>query len=111
MPGPWCLEGASTAPALSLTGLARGFSRLAAATSRRDAEVHAFTVNQAMLDYPWAVHGRGEANTVVLEDLGLTAKLGAEGVLVVGAPDGTAVTTTESIEAETVASEAQPLAA
>lgn len=79
------------APALSLTGLARGFSKLAAATSRRDAEVHAFTVNQAMLDYPWAVHGRGEANTVVLEDLGLTAKLGAEGVLVVGAPDGTAV--------------------
>jgi len=79
------------APALSLTGLARGFSTLAASTSRRDAEVHAFTVNQAMLDYPWAVHGRGEANTIVLEELGLTAKLGAEGVLVVGAPDGTAV--------------------
>lgn len=78
------------APALSLTGLARGFSTLAASTSRRDAEVHAFTVNQAMLDYPWAVHGRGEANTVVLEELGLTAKLGAEGVLVVAAPDGTA---------------------
>ncbi len=79
------------APALSLTGLARGFSALAASTSRRDAEVHAFTVNQAMLDYPWAVHGQGEANTLVLEELGLTAKLGAEGVLVVGAPDGTAV--------------------
>lgn len=78
------------APSISLTGLARGFGRIASATSRRDAEVHAFTVNQAMLDYPWAVHGRNEANTVVMEDLGLLAKLGAEGVLVVAAPDGTA---------------------
>ncbi|MGQ7786106.1 asparaginase [Nesterenkonia sp. K-15-9-6] len=77
------------APSLTLTGLARGFSKIASATSRRDAEVHAFTVSQAMLDYPWAVHGRGEANTVVMEELGLLAKLGAEGVLIVGAPDGT----------------------
>ncbi len=77
------------APSVSLTGLARGFGKIASATSRRDAEVHAFTVNQAMLDYPWAVHGRNEANTVVMEDLGLLAKLGAEGVLVVAAPDGT----------------------
>ena len=77
------------APSVSLTGQARGFGKIASATSRRDAEVHAFTVNQAMLDYPWAVHGRNEANTVVMEDLGLLAKLGAEGVLVVAAPDGT----------------------
>lgn len=77
------------APAISLTGLARGFSKIASATSRRDAEVHAFTVNQAMLDFPWAVHGRNEANTVVMEDLGLLAKLGAEGVLVIAAQDGT----------------------
>ncbi|GAA1174301.1 asparaginase [Nesterenkonia xinjiangensis] len=79
------------APSMSLTGLARGFSKIASATSRRDAEVHAFTVSQAMLDYPWAVHGRGEVNTVVMEELGLLAKLGAEGVLVIGAPDGTTV--------------------
>ncbi|MDO5493555.1 MAG: asparaginase [Nesterenkonia sp.] len=79
------------APAVSLTGLARGFSKIASATSRRDAEVHAFTVNQAMLDYSWAVHGRGEANTVVMEDLGVLAKLGAEGVLILGAQDGTTV--------------------
>jgi L-asparaginase II len=79
------------APAISLAGLARGYSTLSSATSRRDAEVHAFTVNQAMLDYPWAVHGRGETNTVVMEKLGLIAKFGAEGVLAIGAPDGTAV--------------------
>lgn len=77
------------APSLSLTGLARGYSTLAQATRRRDAEVHAFTVNQAMLDYAWAVHGRNEANTVVMEDLGVLAKSGAEGVLAVAAQDGT----------------------
>lgn len=89
-PGTVGVDGCGApAPSVSLIGLARGFGKIASATSRRDAEVHAFTVNQAMLDYPWAVHGRNEANTVVMEDLGLLAKLGAEGVLVVAAPDGT----------------------
>lgn len=77
------------AAAMSLTGLARGVGRLASSLSRRDAEVHAFTVAQAMLDYPWAVRGEGEPDTVVMEQLGLLAKSGAEGVLVVAAPDGT----------------------
>lgn len=78
------------AAAMSLTGLARGIGKLASALTRRDAEVHAFTVAQAMLDYPWAVRGPGEADTVVMEQLGLLSKLGAEGILVVAAPDGTA---------------------
>ncbi|GFZ86304.1 asparaginase [Nesterenkonia alkaliphila] len=77
------------AAAMSLTGLARGMGKLAWSLSRRDAEVHAFTVAQAMLDYPWAVRGEGESDTVVMEQLGLLAKSGAEGVLVVAAPDGT----------------------
>ncbi|WP_300342470.1 asparaginase [Nesterenkonia sp.] len=78
------------AAAMPLTALARGFGKVASALSRRDAEVHAFTVAQAMLDYPWAVHGQGQADTVVMEELGLLAKSGAEGVLAVAAPDGTA---------------------
>lgn len=78
------------APAMSLTALARGMGRIGSSLRRRDAEVHAFTVAQAMLDYPWAVHGRGEENTVVMEELGILAKYGAEGVLVLAAPDGTA---------------------
>lgn len=78
------------AAAMSLTALARGIGRLASSLSRREAEVHAFTVAQAMLDYPWAVRGEGESDTVVMEQLGLLAKSGAEGVLVVAAPDGTA---------------------
>lgn len=79
------------AAAMPLTALARGFGKLASALRRREAEVHAFTVAQAMLDYPWAVAGRREPDTVVIEQLGLLAKSGAEGVLAVAAPDGTAV--------------------
>ncbi|WP_235928565.1 asparaginase [Nesterenkonia haasae] len=78
------------AAAMSLTGLARGIGKLSSALTQRDAEVHAFTVAQAMLDYPWAVRGDGEPDTVVMEQLGLLTKSGAEGVLVVAAPDGTA---------------------
>lgn len=75
---------------MSLIGLARGIGRLASSLRRREAEVHAFTVAQAMLDFPWAVSGDGEPDTVVIEELGLISKLGAEGVLVVAAADGTA---------------------
>ncbi|WP_022873701.1 asparaginase [Nesterenkonia alba] len=78
------------APTLPLTALARGTGRIAAALTRREAEVHAFTVAQAMLDYPWAVRGVGEPDTVVMEELGILAKAGAEGVLVLAAGDGTA---------------------
>ena len=77
------------AAAMTLSALARGVGRLASSLRSRDAEVHAFTVAQAMLDYPWAVHGHNEPDTVVIEELGLLAKSGAEGVLVVAAPDGT----------------------
>lgn len=77
------------AAAMPLTALARGFGRVASALRRRDAEVHAFTAAQAMLDYPWAASGHNEPDTVVIEELGLLAKSGAEGVLVVAAPDGT----------------------
>ena len=41
-----------------------------------------------MLDYPWAVHGHGRENSVVMEDLGIIAKSGAEGVLVLGTDTG-----------------------
>ena len=77
------------AAAMPLISLARGFGKLASTLRRRDAEVHAFTVAQAMLDYPWAVSGHQEPDTVVIEELGLLAKSGAEGVLVIAAPDGT----------------------
>jgi L-asparaginase II len=72
--------------ATSLAGLARGIGRISGATSGEEARLAA-----AIREYPWAIDGAGRANTVVIERLGLIAKLGAEGVLVLGASSGVAV--------------------
>ncbi|GAB2892042.1 asparaginase [Neomicrococcus lactis] len=77
-------------PAIELVGLARATSKLAAAPGDKSSDARAATIATAMLDYPWAVQGHGEENTVVMEELEVISKLGAEGVLILGAPDGTA---------------------
>jgi L-asparaginase II len=77
--------------AISLTGLARAFSRLAKAPSDKHANARAATIATSMLDYPWAVQGIGKPNTIVMEELGVLAKLGAEGVLVMATPTGASV--------------------
>ncbi|BAS10869.1 L-Asparaginase [Arthrobacter sp. Hiyo4] len=38
-----------------------------------------------------AVQGRGEANTIVMDELGIIAKIGAEGVLAMATPQGVSV--------------------
>jgi L-asparaginase II len=88
-PAHWGVDGCG-APlaAVSLRGLARGIGLIARAPSDKNADARAATVATAMLDYPWAVHGRGLENSVVMEDLGILAKYGAEGVLVLGTPAG-----------------------
>jgi len=77
--------------AVTLTGLARAFTALAKAPSDKHANARTATIATSMLDYPWAVEGHGRANTVVMEDLGVLAKLGAEGVMVMAAPTGASV--------------------
>lgn len=71
---------------LSLTGLARGFAGVVA---RADDDSAALT--DAVLAHPWAIDGVGRANTVTIERLQVLAKLGAEGVMVMGLPGGAAV--------------------
>ncbi|WIE63559.1 asparaginase [Curtobacterium sp. MCLR17_036] len=71
---------------LTLTGLARGFAGVVA---RADSDSAALT--DAVLAHPWAIDGIGRANTVTIERLGVLAKLGAEGVMVMGLPGGAAV--------------------
>ncbi|MFS0730703.1 asparaginase [Curtobacterium sp. 1P10AnD] len=71
---------------LTLTGLARGF---AAVVARADGDSAALI--DAVLAHPWAIDGVGRANTVTIEQLGVLAKLGAEGVMVMGLPGGAAV--------------------
>lgn len=77
--------------AVSLTGLARAFSRLARAPGDKNSNARAATVATSMLDYPWAVQGRGEANTIVMDELDVIAKIGAEGVLAMATPQGASV--------------------
>lgn len=88
--------------AVSLRALARGVSRVASADPADSvksvdgapvgsSDTEAATLRTAILENPWAIDGDGRANTVVTERLGIIAKLGAEGVLVLGTADGTAV--------------------
>lgn len=72
--------------ATTLTQLATAIGRVTKGT-----DVDAAALVTAILAEPWALDGPGRANTVVIEQLGLIAKGGAEGVMVMGAPDGTAV--------------------
>lgn len=74
--------------AVSLTGLARAFSTLAKAPSDKHANARAATIATSMLDYPWAVEGYGKPNTVVMDELGILAKMGAEGVLLLSTSTG-----------------------
>lgn len=77
--------------AVSLTGLARAFSTLAKAPGDKHSNARAATIATSMLDYPWAVQGLGEANTVVMEQLGILAKIGAEGVMAMATEQGVSV--------------------
>lgn len=72
--------------ALSLTALARGIGRVATGD-----EPATKALRDAVVKHPWAIAGVGHPNTVLIEQTELFVKGGAEGVLVVGAPDGTAV--------------------
>lgn len=84
-------------PQMPLVGLARavaGLLRLAADDAAGLGSAVGDPVARiapAMLAHPWAVQGQGLENTVVMERLGVLSKLGAEGVLILGAPDGSAL--------------------
>ncbi|WP_345761516.1 asparaginase [Diaminobutyricibacter sp. McL0608] len=79
--------------AMSLEGLARGIQRIASASTGSPFALYrnAAILRNAVLADGWAIDGPGRANTVVIDRLGVFAKLGAEGVMVMAAPDGTTV--------------------
>ncbi|WP_425432988.1 asparaginase [Glaciihabitans tibetensis] len=72
--------------AMSLTALARAIGRVA-----RGEDPHTAALAGAFLAHAWAIDGPGRANTVTIDTLGIIAKLGAEGVMVMGCGDGTTV--------------------
>ncbi|WP_235866351.1 asparaginase [Serinibacter arcticus] len=76
--------------ALSLTALARTV-RWATTASADATDAHergAAAVVAAVHADPWAIDGPGRENTEVIASLGTFAKGGAEGVMVMAAPDG-----------------------
>ncbi len=79
--------------AITLAGLARGVHRFATASPRSPFALHrsAAAIVQAVREHPWAIDGPGRADTVTIEHTGAFAKGGAEGVMVMAAPDGTTV--------------------
>ncbi len=79
--------------AMTLAGLARGIHRLGTSSERSPFAMHrhAGAIVRAVRENPWTVAGPGRADTIVAERLGVFAKGGAEGVMVMVAPDGTTV--------------------
>lgn len=72
--------------ALTLTALAKGIAHVA-----RRADEQSAVLMDAVLAHPWGIEGGGWPNTVVIEELGIFAKFGAEGVMVMATPDGWSV--------------------
>jgi len=71
---------------ISLLGLARATSKVVGGDSPESkALVSAIAAN------PWAIAGDGHPNTVVIDQLGGIAKIGAEGLVVIGLPSGVTV--------------------
>lgn len=79
--------------AMSLVALARGIQRIGTASDGSPFALfrNAAHLRTAVLADGWAIDGPGRANTVVIDELGIFAKLGAEGVMVMSAPNGTTV--------------------
>ena len=79
--------------ALTLTGLVRAIHRIGAASDRSPFALHrvAGSLVKAVKEHPWTIDGPGRPDTIAIEKLGVFAKGGAEGVMVMVAPDGTTV--------------------
>ena len=79
--------------ALTLTGLARAIHRIGTASDRSPFALHrvAGSLVRAVREHPWTIEGPGRPDTVAIEKLGVFTKGGAEGVMVMVAPNGTTV--------------------
>jgi L-asparaginase II len=76
--------------ATTLRGLATAVGRVTSATAVRG-DANAATLAEAIRANAWVIDGVGRANTIVIDELGIVTKGGAEGVMVMGLADGTAV--------------------
>ncbi|MFL0411421.1 asparaginase [Microbacterium paludicola] len=79
--------------AMTLSALARGIHRLGTSSERSPFALHrsAGALVRAVRENPWTVDGPGRSDTLAIERFGVFSKLGAEGVQIMVAPDGTTV--------------------
>ena len=79
--------------AMSLTALARAAHRIGTASERSPFALHrlAGALVRAVRENPWAIDGPGRPDTIAIERLGVFAKGGAEGIMIMTAPNGATV--------------------
>jgi L-asparaginase II len=79
--------------AMSIAGLAKAIHRIGTSSERSPFALHrsAGALVRAVRENPWTIDGPGRADTIVIERLGVFAKGGAEGVMIMVAPNGTTV--------------------
>ena len=79
--------------AISLGALGRGIQKITTAAAGSPFALYreAAALTESVREHAWAVGGPGQPDTVAVERLGVFAKIGAEGVMVMTAPDGTTV--------------------
>ena len=79
--------------ALSLEALGRGVQRITTAQASSPFALYreASALTEAVRANGWVVAGPGRPDTIAIDRLGVFAKHGAEGVMVMTAPDGTTV--------------------
>ncbi|PZU47883.1 MAG: asparaginase [Microbacterium sp.] len=79
--------------AMSLSALARAAHRIGTSSERSPFALHrtAGALVRAVRENPWAIDGPGRADTIVIERLGVFAKGGAEGIMIMVAPGGATV--------------------
>ncbi|MBN9213977.1 MAG: asparaginase [Microbacterium sp. SCN 70-200] len=79
--------------AMSLSALARATHRIGTSSERSPFALHrtAGALVRAVRENPWAIDGPGRPDTIAIEHLGVFAKGGAEGVMIMVAPNGATV--------------------
>lgn len=79
--------------AMSLEALARAIQRIGTSSERSPFAMHRLSgaLVRAVREHPWTIDGPGRPDTIVIDRLGVFAKGGAEGIMVMVAPDGTTV--------------------
>ncbi|MFT4260702.1 asparaginase [Microbacterium sp.] len=79
--------------AITLTGLARAMHRIGGASERSPFALHRVSgaLVRAVRENPWTIEGPGKPDTVAAEKLGVFSKYGAEGIMIMVAPNGTTV--------------------